>query len=96
LAAKEASHKFDEQVEGRLVSIMMDKEVTVVSQNEKMDNEDFEAFVDLFDAVRSEKEYNWMSDIFIPEFPSHMLTQSSEDVAQYLQTKDFVACYVMD
>jgi len=89
-------HKFDEKVEQQLAKIVIDNEYAVAQANQGQDIEDFQSYLDMFDAIRSEKDYDWMSDIFIPEFPSHMLTQSSIDVAQYFQTRDFVEVYVMD
>ena len=37
-----------------------------------------------------------MSDIRIPEFISHVLTQASIDANQYFSTKDFVEVYLED
>lgn len=71
-------------------------EVEVAKENLDPDNADFENYVSLLDAERHDKEYDWMSDIRIPEFASHFLTQSSVDVAQYFQTRDFVEVYLED
>lgn len=57
---------------------------------------EFESFVGLVDSERDEKEYDWMSNIRIPEFASQMLTQSSIDVDQYFKSRDFVEVYVQD
>lgn len=64
--------------------------------NKQKNDEEYEAFIDLLDAERREKDYDWMSDIRLPEFASHMLTQSSIDVDQYFQTRDFVEVYIED
>ena len=79
-----------------VAKIVVDHEYTIAEQNQTSDFNDFESYIDMFDAERTEKEYYWMSDIFLPEFPSHMLTQSAMDVAQYFQTRDFVECFVME
>lgn len=89
-------HKYNEDVETRLAGIVLDQEVGTATRNQSLDLEDFQSMVDLFDAYRSEKEYDWMSDIFIPEFPAQMLTQTSLDVDQYFRTRDFVETYVQD
>lgn len=86
----------EQTVQDQLVHQIMVGEVQVAEQNSSDDNSDFESYVDLFDSIRTAKEYDWMSDISIPEFASHMLTQSSMDVAQYFQTRDFCEVYLED
>jgi len=71
-------------------------EVQIAEENQQDSNDDFEQFVSLLDAERRDKMYDWMSDIRIPEFASHHLTQSSIDVGQYFQTRDFVEVYLED
>ena len=89
-------HKFSEDIEQVIAQIVLEKEYQVAQTNKVPENSDFESYIDLFDAERTEKEYDWMSDISIPEFSSHMLTQSSIDVSQYFQTRDFVETYIQD
>lgn len=50
----------------------------------------FDSLIDMVECTRSEKEYEWMSDIFIPEFASVMLTDASDWANQYFTTRDFV------
>ncbi|MBT8491389.1 MAG: hypothetical protein KJN62_10110, partial [Deltaproteobacteria bacterium] len=88
--------KFGEQVEGWLSKIVVDSEYQTAKTNQTYDKNDFESYVDLFDAEHTEREYEWMSDIFIPEFPTQMLTQSAIDVSQYFQTREFVDVYLED
>ncbi|MHC4728105.1 MAG: hypothetical protein ACYS17_12855 [Planctomycetota bacterium] len=92
----EEKHKFDEKIESRLASIVLDSEYQTAMGNSNLDFEDFQAHVDLFDGERSEREYEWMSNIRLPEFASHILTQASNDVAQYFRTRDYVETYVMN
>lgn len=65
-------------------------------RNKREADEEYESYIGLLDSERSEKDYDWMSDIRLPEFASHMLTQSSIDVDQYFQTRDFVEVYTED
>ena len=88
--------KFSESIEAYLSELIYTKEYQKAKMDQQGDTDDFEAYVDMFDAERTEKDYDWMSDIFLPEFPSHMLTQSSIDVAQYFKTRDYVEVYVED
>ena len=89
-------HEFDENTEAQLSKQIVSGEYTTSKINRMQDNRDFEAYVDLLDAERGEKNYDWQSDISIPEFPSHILTQASIDVNQYFQTRDFVEVYIED
>lgn len=88
-------HKYDELEENRLVEIIYN-EYTVSKRNQQYDIDDYEASIDLFNNERVEKDYDWQSDIPIPEFASQMLTQTSIDVSQYFQTRDFVETYIQD
>ena len=89
-------HKYPEELEKILCSQVINGEVNISEMNQQSSNDEFEECVSLLDSERREKEYDWMSDIRIPEFASHALTQSSLDVAQYFQTRDFVEVYLED
>ena len=91
-------HKYDEREENQVINIIHN-EYMVAKTNQANDKSNFEACIDLFDNERVEKEYegnDWSSNIPIPEFSSEILTQSSIDVSQYFQTRDFVETYVQD
>uniref|UniRef100_A0A6M3KUW4 Portal protein n=1 Tax=viral metagenome TaxID=1070528 RepID=A0A6M3KUW4_9ZZZZ len=88
--------KSEKELERILVDQIINGEVAVSESNQQYSNDDFESMIALLDSERTEKEYDWMSDIRIPEFASHMLTQSSMDVGQYFQTRDFVEVYLQD
>ena len=38
------------------------------------DDDEFESTIDLLECKRTEKDYEWMSDVFLPEYPSIHLT----------------------
>lgn len=88
--------KYDPQIEQQLISHVIDNEYRVELANSQEDFDDFEAAIELFDNERVERDYDWMSDIPIPEFAAQMLTQTSIDVSQYFQTRDFVETYIQD
>jgi hypothetical protein len=85
-----------EYIEKKLAAIILDDEVAVAERNSQEQTNEYEAIIDMLECERSEKDYDWMSDIFIPEFPSHVLTQSSLDASQYFQTRDYVDVYLED
>jgi len=88
--------KFDDDVEKNLLSQVSDGEVGVAMSNQESENDEFEECIDMLEPDRRQKGYDWQSDIHIPEFASHVFTQSSMDVGQYFQTRDFVEVYLQD
>src|SRR3990170_506107 len=85
-----------DKIQQLLVSQMILSEYTKAKSNQEISTADFESYVALLDSVREPKEYDWMSDIRLPDFISRHLTQSSMDVGQYFQTRDFVEAYLED
>ncbi len=88
--------KFDEKIEDRLIKNIIDGDLDSAISNSDQDNRDFESHIDLFDAEGGESNYDWQSNLFIPEYTSQELTQSSMDASQYFQTRDFVEVYLQD
>ena len=89
-------HEYDEELENRLTSQIINGEVDVSEANQQFSNDEFEDMIALLDTERQEKEYDWMSDIRIPEFASHWLIQSALDAQQNFQMRDFVEVYLED
>ena len=85
-----------DKIQQLLRSQYITSELTMAKSNQEASTADFESFVALLDSVREPKLYDWMSDIRLPDFISRHLTQSSMDVGQYFQTRDFVEVYLED
>lgn len=85
-----------ERVREQLVHRIIDGELATAKRNKQEENSDFESYVDLLDSVREPKDYEWMSDLRIPEFVSHVLTQASIDANKYFVNRDFVEMYLED
>ena len=83
-------HEFDEKLEQVLASIVVDNEYNLVRQQSGPEVTDFELQVDMLECKRSSKDYDWMSDVFIPEMPAVILSEASDWANQYFQTRDFV------
>lgn len=88
--------KFKEVIETQITKRVVLEEYESARNNKTQEVNDFESYVDLLDSNREPKEYDWMSDVRLPEFVSHVLTQSSMDVNQYFQQRDFVEAYIED
>lgn len=88
--------KLMREIDDILADQVITGEVLISEANRQPIIDEFEECVDLLDAQRREKNYDWNSDISIPEFASHHLTQSSIDAGQYFQSRDFVTAYLED
>lgn len=84
------------QQQEALVNDVYEKEVLIAEANQDDNDNDFESYLGIIDGVRDEKDYEWQSDIRIPEFMSHFLTQAGIDVRQYFTTRDFVEVKIND
>jgi hypothetical protein len=83
-----------EELEGVLNSIIIENEYKIWKSNNDTEYADYEALLDMVECIRSEKNYSWRSDIFLPMFPSHLLTDASGWASQYFQSRDFVDVYL--
>lgn len=83
-------------IQDALSNVIIDQEYQTAKSNKNIEDDEFETYVDLFDSERPEKDYDWMSDISLPEFPAHMLTQAALDVSQYFVSRDFIGAYLED
>lgn len=82
-----------EAIEGHVSSNIVNR-FRIGRQNQKEEDDSFEAVLDMLECQRTEKDYDWMSDVFIPEYPSIFLTESSMWVNQYFQNRAFVDVYL--
>ena len=83
----------DEQA-NQLANTIIDDEYQVGRANNNIPDNDYLDYLDMFDCERTEKNYDWMSDIYFPEFTSQMLTQSAIEAGLYFRTHDFVEVYI--
>jgi hypothetical protein len=77
-----------------IISGKIRKEFDTARSNQSGDMADFEAVIDMVECKRTEKNYEWLSDIFIPEYPAMLLTESSQWANQYFGSRDFVDVYL--
>tara|TARA_Y100000310_G_scaffold236502_1_gene239693 strand:+ start:11236 stop:13170 length:1935 start_codon:yes stop_codon:yes gene_type:complete len=77
-----------------LAASVIDSEYQVGQENNSVPDNDYLDYLDMFDCERTEKNYDWMSDIYFPEFTSQMLTQSAIEASLYFKTHDFVDVYI--
>ncbi len=90
MARKKKTKDIDEQVQDYIASIVVDSEYKTAQADQQDENVEFDALIDMLECKRNEKDYDWMSDTFIPEMPSILLTDASAWANQYFQSRDFV------
>lgn len=91
-----ANYRFGEEKESKVNQLLLDGEYALNKKNRSDEDAEFDSYIDLLDSIREPKQYDWMSDIRLPEFISHVLTQASIDADQYFKTRDFVEAYLED
>jgi hypothetical protein len=84
------------EIEKIIIDKVINNEWTGSESLAEFNETEFLSYLRLIDNIRDEKEYDWMSNIRIPEFASQMLTQCSIDVDQYFKSRDFVEVYQQD
>ncbi len=84
---------YDEAIEGHITDLVF-REYQTAERNQSSDNADFEAVIDLLENKRNEKEYDWMSNVALPEYAAMVLTESSQWASQYFATREFVDIYL--
>jgi hypothetical protein len=62
--------------------------------NQSQEVSDFDAVIDLLECKGTEKNYEWMSDVFYPEYPAILLTESSQWASQYFANREYVDIYL--
>lgn len=90
---KEEVHFYDKDIEKAVSRVVVDQYRRAKTDNSTLYAE-FESIIDMLECKRTEKEYEWMSDVFVPEYPSIHLTEASAWANQYFQTRDFVDVYI--
>jgi len=86
---KETSVTKKDMVEDYIANQIKDEYDTGMSNNQQ-DDDDFNVALDMFDNVRSERDYDWQSDIPIPEFLNAIQGQAADDASSYFARKEFV------
>lgn len=76
--------------EEALISIVINDELEKAITNQREQISNYKSLIDMLECERNEKDYDWMSNYFIPEFASIMLSDASDWANQYFQTRGFV------
>jgi len=71
-------------------------EYTTAKTNKNEEIEDFEAIQDMLEGIRSEKDYEWMSDVNYPLYSSIVNTEASTWAQSYFVSRDFVNVYLQN
>ena len=90
---KKDKNLYTEQVEN-YVTEQIKEEYDIAHRNQTQSFDEFERIIDMLECKRTEKDYEWLSDVFIPEYPAIHLTEASQWVNQYFPSRDFVDVYL--
>jgi len=86
----EPKHFFDPFVEEVLASVVVDSEFSTAKNAQATEISDYESVVDMLEGLRTQKNYEWMSDYDTHDLAAIILTEASQWAAQYFQSRDFV------
>ena len=78
--------------QGLVSKIVVDTEYETDKTNMTKEHQALEDALDMLICDRDEKDYDWMSDIFIPDYPAIHWTQIGELVVQYFSREEKVDC----
>ncbi len=59
--------KINDEAAAHLASTIVHDEYVVGQSNNSIPDGDYLSYLDMFDCERTEKNYDWMSDVFFPE-----------------------------
>lgn len=79
-----------EQIQNAVASLVVDSEYMTSKRNMDVEISRFESLIDQLECSRMEKDYDWMSDYYLPVMNSIFHTERAGEVAQYFPTRDFV------
>jgi hypothetical protein len=80
----------DKQTKNSFLADLVYQNYLNSKSNRDVDMAEFEANIDLFDGKRTEKDYEWMSDISTHDYAAIFITEASLWANQYFQSRDFV------
>ena len=86
----EDKRRFGSDIEGAVLKVVHDNEYQRQKADDNARTAEFLSIVRMFENEHDEKDYDWMSDLSLPELPSIILTDASMWANQYFQTRDFV------
>ncbi len=92
----ESKPKYPRELTQHLEQIYLTSELPVAQSNTADDNRVFEDALNLIDLDTSGGDYDWHSDLSLPEYLAMFLTQASLDAAQLSTTRDYSEVYLQD
>jgi hypothetical protein len=90
---KKPTGRFNDNLE-RLYCEYITEQYDIASRDQQGMDEDFASVIDMLECRRTEKDYEWMSDVFLPEYPSIYLTEAAQWANQYFQSREFVDVFL--
>ncbi len=93
---KPQDHQFDIDIENALANRIVSQEYHTALTNASIGNTDYEQFLNMLSCERTEKKYDWRSDVSVPTFTTLYLMQQGLAATQNFSTRDFTEVYIGD
>ncbi len=93
---KPSDHEFDIEIEKALANRVVGNEYQTAETNAEQGNNDYQSYIDMLSCERTEKNYDWRSDVSVPEFTTLHLMQQGLSATQNFSTRDFTEVYIGD
>jgi hypothetical protein len=92
----EGKHKYNEKVEEWIARRSVDEEFFTAKSNSEREHGEFEQAISMVELEDAGEDYDWHSNVHLPEYLSIYLTQASNSAATYFQTREYVNTYLQD
>ena len=93
---KPSDHRFNEIIENALANRIVSHEYHTAQTNADVGNSDYESYLDLLSCERTQKNYDWRSDVTTAKFTALHLQSQGLAATQNFSTRDFVEVYIGD
>lgn len=93
---KPTDHKFDIAIETALADRVVGQEYQTAQVNAQQGNNDYQSYLDMLSCERTEKNYDWRSDVTTGKFTALYLQGQGQSATQNFSTRDFVEVYIGD
>lgn len=93
---KPSDHEFDVEIEAALANRIVSHEYKTALTNASDGNSDYQSYLDMLSCERTEKKYDWRSDVSVPVLTTLHLMQQGLSATQNFSTRDFTEVYIGD
>ncbi len=93
---KDKDHHFDKGIEDALANRVVSEEYQTALTNAAQGNTEYQSYLDMLSCERTQKNYDWRSDVTTAKFTALHLQSQGQAATQNFSTRDFVDVYIGD